>query len=288
MEIKIRNLSKSFGKKEVLKNVNLTFENGMYGLLGPNGAGKTTLMRILTTLLSSNSGEIKFDNIDIKEKSKIREIIGYLPQEFSMYGHMTCFEALDYIGVLSGIKNKSLRREKVERLLEEVNLLENKKTRVRALSGGMRRRLGIAQALINDPKLLIVDEPTAGLDPEERIRFRNLLRDVSENRIVILSTHIVEDVEFTCENLALLKEGEILFSGKVNELIEKVEGEVWSINIDRNELDNIRKKYTVLSTVSENQGIRVRVLSKNSPMEGATCVSANIEDAYMKAMKEGQ
>lgn len=288
MEIKIRNLSKSFGKKEVLKNVDLTFENGMYGLLGPNGAGKTTLMRILTTLLSSNSGEIKFDNIDIKEKSKIREIIGYLPQEFSMYGHMTSFEALDYIGVLSGIKNKSLRREKVERLLEEVNLSENKKTKVRALSGGMRRRLGIAQALINDPKLLIVDEPTAGLDPEERIRFRNLLRDVSENRIVILSTHIVEDVEFTCENLALLKEGKILFSGKVNELIEKVEGEVWSINIDRNELDNIRKKYTVLSIVSENQGIRVRVLSKNSPMEGATCVSANIEDAYMKAMKEDQ
>lgn len=288
MEIKICNLNKSFGKKEVLKNVNLTFENGMYGLLGPNGAGKTTLMRILTTLLCSNSGEIKFDNIDIKEKNKIREIIGYLPQDFSMYGHMTCYEALDYIGVLSGIKNKTLRREKVERLLEEVNLSENKKTKVRALSGGMRRRLGIAQALINDPKLLIVDEPTAGLDPEERIRFRNLLRDVSENRIVILSTHIVEDVEFTCENLALLKEGKILFAGKVNELIEKVEGEVWSINIERNELDNIRKKYTVLSTVSENQGIRVRVLSKNSPMEGAICVSANIEDAYMKAMKEGQ
>jgi len=286
MEIKINNLCKNYGNKNVLNDINLKFEKGMYGLLGPNGAGKTTLMRILTTLIPKTSGDVIVGELDIKNKKRIREVVGYLPQDFSMYGNMSIYEAIDYLAILSGIKNKKQRKLKIDELLEKVNLTPHRKVKVRALSGGMRRRLGIAQALINNPKVLIVDEPTAGLDPEERIRFRNLLRDFSEDRIVILSTHIVEDVEFTCEKLAILKEGKVRFNGKVSELLKKAEGEVWSFNVDRENLDDIRKGYEILSTVSEGNTMRVRVLSKNKPYDTAVQVVPNIEDAYMKVMKK--
>ncbi|WP_333781268.1 ABC transporter ATP-binding protein [Oceanirhabdus sp. W0125-5] len=287
MEIKISNLCKNYGAKNALKDINLKFEKGMYGLLGPNGAGKTTLMRILTTLIPKTSGEVTIGELNIKNKKRIREIIGYLPQDFSMYGNMSIYEAMDYLAILSGIKNKKQRRLKIDELLEKVNLTPHKKVKVRALSGGMKRRLGIAQALINNPKVLIVDEPTAGLDPEERIRFRNLLRDFSEDRVVILSTHIVEDVEFTCENLAILKEGKVRFNGKVSELLKKAEDKVWSFNINREKLDDIRKEYEILSTVSEGDTVRVRVLSESKPYETAEKMVPNIEDAYMRVMKEG-
>lgn len=287
MEINIRNLNKSYGKKQALKNVNLHLENGMYGLLGPNGAGKTTLMRILTTLVEKSDGEVKVGGNDINEKKKIREITGYLPQDFTIYGSMRVYEAMDYLAVLSGIKKRRDRKRIIEGLLEKVNLSSHKKTKVRALSGGMKRRLGIAQALINDPRVLIVDEPTVGLDPEERIRFRNLIRDCSEDRIVILSTHIVEDVEFTCENIALLKEGEVLFAGKVKELLKEAQGQVWIMLIQREELDDIRNKFRIISTVSQGDKYRVKVLSQEKPCETAEMISPNIEDAYMKIVKEG-
>ena len=193
-EIVIRNLSKNYGKKTALENVSVTIHSGMYGLLGPNGAGKTSLMKILATLSEASGGEISMNGIPIKETGKIREIVGYLPQDFSFYRGMSVYGAMDYLGLLSEIPDK-IRRERILALLEQVNLKEDMRTKVKALSGGMKRRLGIAQALLHNPQILIVDEPTAGLDPEERIRFRNLLSEFAEDRIVILSTHISSDVE---------------------------------------------------------------------------------------------
>lgn len=288
MEIRIENLNKYYGKKQALRDINLNLKNGMYGLLGPNGAGKTTLIRILTTLVEKSNGNIKIGEYDIGDRKKIREIVGYLPQDFSIYGNMKVYEAMDYLALLSGIKDKKERKKKITYLLEKVNLMEHKKVKVRAISGGMKRRLGIAQALINDPKILIVDEPTAGLDPEERIRFRNLIRDFSEDRIVILSTHIVEDVEFTCENLAVLKEGRLIFSGKVKELLERAENHVWTVTIHKNRLDSVRDKYHIISTVSEGEMYRLKVLSEEKPLEFSERINPNIEDAYMKIMKEGE
>lgn len=285
MNIEIKGLTKNYGKKTALDNVDLNIEKGMFGLLGPNGAGKTTLMRILTTLIQKTEGDISIQGVDISKKRKIRQMIGYLPQDFSVYPALTVYEAMDYLSLLSNIGPKSKRKKLILDLLEKVNLEDHLKTKVKALSGGMKRRLGIAQALINNPNLLIVDEPTAGLDPEERIRFRNLLRDFSDDRIVILSTHIVEDVEFTCEDLAILKEGQILYKGKSRDLIKKAEGYIWTANLDRKELNDIRKNHHIISTVSEGDFIKTRFLSKDTPFNKAQKVSPSIEDAYMKLVK---
>ncbi|WP_425446493.1 ABC transporter ATP-binding protein [Dethiothermospora halolimnae] len=285
MKISIKSLSKKYGSNFALKDINLEINKGMLGLLGPNGAGKTTLIKILTTLTQKSEGEIYINDINITNKKEIRKIVGYLPQEFSVYPSMNVYETMDYLALLSKITPKSKRRSLIMELLEKVNLENHLKTKVKALSGGMKRRLGIAQALLNNPKLLIVDEPTAGLDPEERIHFRNLLRDFSDDRIVILSTHIVEDVEFTCENLAILKEGSLLYSGKSNELIKTAEESVWTANMHRENLDSIRRDYTIISTVSEGQLIKTRFLSKDKPINEAKLVKPSIEDAYMKLVK---
>lgn len=213
-EIIVQNTSKNYGSKKALEGINLHIESGMFGLLGRNGAGKTTLMRILATLLPKSSGSISVCGIPIEKAAEIRRITGYLPQEFSIYPNMTVYEAMDYLGVLSGL-SAATRKQRIPVLLSRVNLSEASKVRAKALSGGMKRRLGIAQAILHSPKVLIVDEPTAGLDPEERVRFRNLLCDIAENRIVILSTHIVEDVEKTCKNIAVLKEGNIVYTGSL-------------------------------------------------------------------------
>lgn len=286
MKIEINNLCKSYGDKEVLKNVNLQINEGMFGLLGPNGAGKTTLMRVLTTLIRKNSGDIKINGIDIANKEGIRSIIGYLPQDFSMYPSMSVYEAMDYIAVLCDIKDKKARKAIIEELLCKVNLENNMKTKVKALSGGMRRRLGIAQAMINDPKILIIDEPTVGLDPEERIRFRNMLRDFSDGKIVILSTHIVEDIEFTCENIGVLKSGQIVYTGKVSEIIRDANGYIWSAVIERGQLSDIKDKYEIISTVADEDKFNVKFISKLKPFEAAVSIKPNMEDAYMKIIKE--
>ena len=217
-EIVINNLSKSYGEKRALNNVSLHIETGMFGLLGRNGAGKTTLMRILATILSKSGGDVTVCGYDIGKTKEIRKLVGYLPQEFSMYSNMTVYEAMDYLGVLSELPSK-IRKEKIPVLLKKVNLDDCSKVRVKALSGGMKRRLGIAQAILHDPKVLIVDEPTAGLDPEERVRFRELLCETAENRIVILSTHIVEDIEKTCKKIAVLNKGEIVFTGLLSAFV---------------------------------------------------------------------
>ena len=283
--IKITDLSKNFGSKQALKNISLDINQGMFGLLGPNGAGKTTLMKIISTLLKKSSGEVIVCGIPVEKSSEIRGLIGYLPQDFSMYGNMNAYEALDYLATLSGMK-KSERKTKVPELLEKVKLLEQRKTKVKAMSGGMKRRLGIAQSMIHDPKVIIVDEPTAGLDPEERVRFRNLLCEIVKDRIVLLSTHIVGDIEATCEEIAVLNQGEIVFRGTVRELLKLVENKVYTLEISTSELDMMKERYLVTGILTSGSLANVKVIADEKPLESATLCSADVEDAYMYLMKQ--
>lgn len=279
--IVMRHVSKYYGKKQALKDVSLTIDKGMFGLLGRNGAGKTTLMKILATLHGKQSGSVTVCGIPIEEAKAVREIIGYLPQDFSMYPSMTVREALDYLGVLSEMP-KAKRRERIDSLLKKVHLSDERHKKIRSLSGGMKRRLGIAQALLHDPRVLIVDEPTAGLDPEERIRFRNLLCEVAEERIVILSTHIVGDIEAACENLAILNEGEILWQGTLDEILLNAAGKVWRAEISGGELARVKKKYIVTGMLKQGNHMTVRFLSEAPPdIAGAVQDEANCEDAYL-------
>lgn len=285
MDISISNLSKSYGRKQALRDVSLTIPSGMYGLLGRNGAGKTTLMRILATLQAPDSGSVTMDGVPLKHTRQIREMVGYLPQDFGLYPGMTVFDAMDYLGLLSGIPTHE-RRKRIGALLERVNLQDNTKTRVRSLSGGMCRRLGIAQALLHDPQILIVDEPTAGLDPEERIRFRNLLCEFAEGRIVLLSTHIVEDIETTCQNLAVLHESRVLFSGSAGDLTRLADGKVYTLEVPQNQQSDIKNRYSLLSMQAIPGGkVKCRVLSEHEPSEKAVQEEPTLEDGYMQLIK---
>lgn len=283
LEIKIEGLSKKFGKKQALTHVDLTIERGMFGLLGPNGAGKTTLMKILTTLLKPSQGSVNICGVPITQAGEIRQMLGYLPQEFSMYGNMTAYQALDYLATLSNMDSKE-RKIKVPELLERVNLKDLQKTKVRAMSGGMKRRLGIAQAIIHDPKVIIVDEPTAGLDPEERVRFRNLLSEIARDRIVILSTHIVGDIEAACENIAILNQGSILYQGTVNELLSKVEGKVYTLTVPADEVEKIKEKYLVTGILSTGGVSNIKIVADSLPYENAENCGADAQDAYLYLM----
>ena len=287
MEIIINNLSKRYGKKEVLRNISLTIPEGMYGLLGRNGAGKTSFMRILATLPIPTNGDIQMNGVSIKETTKVREMIGYLPQDFSIYKNMTVFGALDYLGLLSNLPNK-IRKERIYTLLEQVHLKDNAKTKVKALSGGMKRRLGIAQALLHNPQILIVDEPTAGLDPEERIRFRNLLSDFSDGRIVILSTHIASDIESTCQNVAVLNKGNILFHGSTETLRKQADHKVYLITVPKSLDKPIKEHYYVLNRNSTNTGIQYRILSNTPPNELAEIQTPTLEDGYMYLLQQAE
>lgn len=224
-QIVIKNLTKKYGSKKALDNVSLTIGTGMFGLLGRNGAGKTTLMRVLSTLLPKTEGSVSVCGIPVEKAAAVRAQIGYLPQDFSLYPNMKVKEAMDYLGVLSGLSARQ-RKERIPVLLEKVNLSAAAGLRVKALSGGMKRRLGIAQALLHSPRVIIVDEPTAGLDPEERVRFRELLCSIAQDRIVLLSTHIVEDIAKTCQNIAVLREGHILYSGSLNAFTASTGGDL--------------------------------------------------------------
>ena len=280
-KIKIRNVDKFYGRKQALYDINLTINQGMFGLLGRNGAGKTTLMKTLATLHQKRNGSITVCGIPIEHAKDIRSITGYLPQDFSMYPSMTVEESLEYLGVLSGM-NKELREKRIALLLKRVNLTEHKHKKVKALSGGMKRRLGIAQALLHEPKVLIVDEPTAGLDPEERIRFRNLLCEVAEERIVILSTHIVGDIEATCEDIAIMNNGHILWKGTVSQLLDNARGKVFTVNISKNFLSQIKKDYIVTGILVQSSYTTVRLISDNPPdLQEAASAEPNVEDAYM-------
>lgn len=284
--IVIEHVDKFYGKRKALSDVTMTIETGMFGLLGRNGAGKTTLMKLLATLHCQDAGKVTVCGEAIENRTKIRELIGFLPQDFSMYPNMSVYEAMDYLGMLSGIE-KVTRKERINVLLAKVNLQEEQKKKVKNLSGGMKRRLGIAQALIHDPRVLIVDEPTAGLDPEERIRFRNLLCEVAEERIVILSTHIVGDIEATCENIAILNEGEILWKGTLTELIDEADGMVYVAETSDQELKRIKSEYIVTS-VLKNAGKNVVRFISMKPLEHekAKQVTPNCEDAYMYCLQK--
>lgn len=284
-EIVIKNLNQYYGKKKALNNVNLTIENGMFGLLGRNGAGKTTLMKVLATLLPKTEGTVTVCDVPISKEAEIRKITGYLPQDFSMYANMSVYEAMDYLGVLSGLDKKE-RKERIPVLLGKVNLSENSKKKVKALSGGMKRRLGIAQAILHNPKVLIVDEPTAGLDPEERVRFRNLLSEIAQDRIVILSTHIVGDIEATCENIAILEDGNIIYHGSVASMLESARGKIYTADINKVELPYIKERYPITSMVTLGNTISVRFIAEQQPFENSIPSEANVEDAYMYLLKE--
>lgn len=282
--IEIKNLSKCYGKKQALQNVSLSIRNGMFGLLGRNGAGKTTLMKTIATLLPVSTGEITVCGIPIGKAEEVRRIIGYLPQEFSIYPSMRVGEAMEYLGILSGLSAKD-RKERTEMLLEKVNLTEHRNKKVRALSGGMKRRLGIAQALLNHPKVLIVDEPTAGLDPEERVRFRNLLAETAEDRIVILSTHIVGDIEAACENIAVLNEGRVLYNGTVEGILSAAKGKVFTKIADKEELPRLKRELTITGMHAQGKQVQVRFIGECA-VGDAEPEEPNIEDAYMLYLYE--
>lgn len=221
--IKIVNLNKYYGKEQVLNNINLEISGGMFGLLGKNGAGKTTLMKIMASLIEPASGECFIDGISVKEKKEVRKIIGYIPQEFSLYPDFSCYEILDYFLLLEKKKNQKERQERILEVLEQVNLSKQLHTKMKNLSGGMKRRMGVAQALLSNPKVIIADEPTVGLDPEERVHLRNLFRELAKERVVLLSTHIIGDIEDTCDQIAIMQKGNVLFQGTIEELKERTQ-----------------------------------------------------------------
>lgn len=285
MEIKISALKKCYRGNVVLNDISFTIGNGMWGLLGRNGAGKTTLMRILSTLLKPSGGRITFNGISSEETKQIRSFIGYLPQEFSLYPDMTIWETMRYLAAMSKIPVE-IQRERIPQLLQQVNLWESRKRKVRKLSGGMKRRLGIAQALLNNPEVLIVDEPTVGLDPEERLRFYNLLDEFSSDRVVIVSSHIVADIEAVCTNVAVLDSGRLLYAGTVNELAEIARGKVYELIVPKHGLAAREQNYYILSSQGHLSDTKIRVLSDTVPADGCpvSCVPT-VEDGYMELLR---
>ncbi|WP_058301279.1 ABC transporter ATP-binding protein [Gorillibacterium timonense] len=287
MEVSLNQLTKRYGSKTALDQVTLKWEEGVQGLLGPNGAGKTTLMRLLATLLTPSAGSAEIGGVPLTEKGRIREMIGYLPQDFSFYPGMTVGEAMDYLALLSGVKGKAERKRRIDTLLEEVNLAAHRRTKVRALSGGMKRRLGIAQAMIHEPRLLIVDEPTAGLDPEERIRFRQLLARFAEGRVVLLSTHVVEDVESSCRQVTVLQNGRMPFTGEIPELAEQARGRVWLAEMDKGEWARANSRYPIVSAVATVSAMKVRLLADERPFSDAEPAEPTMEDGYLCLVGKG-
>jgi ABC-2 type transport system ATP-binding protein len=287
MKVTIQQLNKIYkGNVQALNNVNLTIQSGMFGLLGPNGAGKTTLMRILAGILHPSSGVVDIGGSSYdseRGRTAIKRILGYLPQELGMYPDLSAREFLDYVGILKGLSNHNERRKRVAELLEVVSLTDVAKRKLKTFSGGMKRRVGIAQALLNDPQLLIVDEPTAGLDPEERIRFRNLLSDLGGNRTVLLSTHIVEDIAQTCQNLAVMKSGQVVFQGTATGLIHETQGKVWVITTQGPKPEG---DFTVVSTLNLGSSVQYRVVGEVFPQPGAVPTEPSLEDGYVWLMRE--
>ncbi len=288
MKIEIKGLNKVYPNgNHALTDVNMTIENGMFGLLGPNGAGKSSLMRILVTLAKPSSGQILVNGLDLqKNRKEIRSMLGYLPQDFRFFAKLRTYEFLDYIARLAGMNSSSVRKVAVEKMLEEVGLYEARNRFANNLSGGMKRRLGIAQALIGDPQIIIVDEPTTGLDPEERIRFRNLLTRISERDVVIiLSTHIVGDISSTCTDMALMNKGNLAFKGSPEELIIKAKNNVWRIMATDTEYHEIQDKYPIISSIPSEGGWEVQVVSKNINGYAGEQIDPNLEHAYVNFME---
>ncbi|MGM7680629.1 ABC transporter ATP-binding protein [Cytobacillus sp. Hm23] len=281
LNLTIDKVTKQFGDKLAVNNVSFELTEGVYGFLGANGAGKTTLMRILVTLIKPTSGRILLNGKDIEVLGEeYRDVLGYLPQYIGLYKNFSAEKYLMYIAALKGIEKKVAVR-KVAELLEVVNLTEHRNRKVGKFSGGMKQRVGIAQALLNDPKVLIVDEPTAGLDPEERIRFRNLLSSISKDRIVLLSTHIVSDIEFIAKEILVLKAGQLIHKEKPEELLEQIKDYVWTINVQEHEVQAFQAKYKVGNIIRQQNEIGLRVISEMKPDERAIKATPNLEDLYL-------
>jgi ABC-2 type transport system ATP-binding protein len=282
--LSIKSLSKTYSNGvRALDNVNLEIPNGMFGLLGPNGAGKSSLMRTISTLQEADSGSIEFNGIDVlKDKDAVRKQLGYLPQDFGVYPKVSAEDLLNHFAVLKGLTQSKQRKEVVDGLLKQVNLWDSRKRKLGTFSGGMRQRFGIAQALIGNPKLVIVDEPTAGLDPEERNRFLNLLSEIGENVIVILSTHIVEDVTDLCPNMAIINKGQVLLTGKPHDAIAALNERVWSAIVGKSELQEYKSKYNVLSERLVGGQPVIHVYSEHQPEAGFHKVDPGLEDVYFQ------
>ncbi len=279
--LSIKNISKAFGKLQALNNVSLDLKPGMFGLLGPNGAGKSTLMRAIATLLEPDKGTITLNGTNIsKDPQVMRQTLGYLPQDFGVYPRMSALALLDHLAILKGVSNAKARRKQVESLLRAVNLWKMRGVAVATYSGGMKQRFGVAQALLGDPKVLIVDEPTAGLDPFERQRFLDLLSEAGEDKTIILSTHIVDDVRDLCPDMAIMGDGEIVARGAPEDLIAKIKNKVWRKKVEKADVDGLKEKYKVLSTRLLMGGVIVSVLADAAPEAGFEADEPNLEDAY--------
>ncbi|MEO1261534.1 MAG: ABC transporter ATP-binding protein [Bacteroidota bacterium] len=282
MQLSIRNLSKTYPNGvKALDDVSLDIPTGMYGLLGPNGAGKSTLMRTLATLQEADSGTATLDSINVLEqKDDVRRLLGYLPQEFGVYARISALKMLDHFAVLKGITKGNERKEMVNALLQRVNLWDHRKKAVSSYSGGMRQRFGIAQALIGDPKLIIVDEPTAGLDPGERNRFYNLLSEIGENVIVILSTHIVEDVRELCSKMAIIHQGKVQYEGRPSEAMSELNGKVWEKSIAKSDMEAYHENYQVISAKLVEGKPIIHILNDANPGNGFASTSPDLEDVF--------
>lgn len=281
MELKFTNLTKQFGEVAAVQNVSYTLKNGVYGLLGVNGAGKTTLMRILTTLIQPTSGTITWNGRDIfRMNGEYRRLLGYLPQDYGFYPDFTVQDYLMYIAALKGIR-ESVARQRVKTLLGQVGMTKARGKKMKTLSGGMKRRVGIAQAMLNDPRILILDEPTAGLDPSERIRFRNLISELSEDRVVLLSTHIVSDVEYIAGEILLMKDGEITISGTAEEVIASMPLKVWRCSVKKETIEKVLHKYLVSNVKTVPGGAELRILSATPPIANAVEEAATLEDVFL-------
>ncbi|MDB5090566.1 MAG: multidrug transporter ATP-binding protein [Mucilaginibacter sp.] len=282
MKLQINSLSKTYSNGvQALKDVSLTLNNGMFGLLGPNGAGKSSLMRTIATLQEADAGSVFLDDLDVlKNKTQVRQLLGYLPQEFGVYPKISAERMLDHIAQLKGVGNAAERKDLVGALLDNVNLSKDRKKNLGTYSGGMKQRFGIAQALIGNPKLIIVDEPTAGLDPAERNRFYNLLSQLGENTIVILSTHIVEDVSTLCSNFAIICQGEVLYAGQPDAAVSEMEGKIFTKAIDKAELSFYQDDFTVISTQLKTGRLHIRILQDTDPGKGFVLATPNLEDVY--------
>ena len=281
MELKLTQVTKKFQDTTAVDHVSYTLSNGVYGLLGVNGAGKTTLMRILCTLLKPTEGVVTWNGQNIYSMDEeYRRLLGYLPQDFGYYPDFTVWDYLMYISSIKGIRPMTAR-QRVDRLIKQVGLDNSRNKKMKKLSGGMKRRAGIAQAMLNDPKILILDEPTSGLDPNERIRFRNLISELAEERIVLLSTHIVSDVEYIANDILLMKEGQIVLSGTSEELIASMPERVWSCTLTREKVNDYMKKYKVSNVKTVSGGTQLRVISADPPTEGAVLEETSLEDVFL-------
>lgn len=286
MELQLDRVTKQYGTKRAVDRLNLSMKVGVYGLLGANGAGKTTLMRLLCDILNPTSGEIRYDGQNIHVMGEeYRSLLGYLPQNFGYYPEFTAEKFMLYMAALKGL-NRSFAQNRTEELLRLVGLEKERRKKIKTFSGGMKRRLGIAQAMLNEPEILILDEPTAGLDPKERVRFRNLISSFSKDKIVLLSTHVVSDVEYIADKIFLMKEGQILKEGTPEEITAQMNGLVWECEVDEKRATELEYRYTIVNMKKKNGAIELRIVSDTKPDEAAISVDATLEDMYLYYFKE--